>query len=85
MKVAKNIVEDAKFTFTIMVCSVLVELRLSPTNKRDEERLRQLQIRIQEQGRIIRVINGVKRAHPIKASQNKILHNDRSNSSNYYW
>ncbi|MGB7956001.1 MAG: hypothetical protein WCF23_18665 [Candidatus Nitrosopolaris sp.] len=36
-------------------------LRMSPTNKRDKERLRQLQLRIAEQDRIIRIIKGIKK------------------------
>jgi hypothetical protein len=36
-------------------------LRTSPTNKRDKERLRQLQLRIEEQDRIIRIIKGIKK------------------------
>jgi len=33
----------------------------SPTNKRDKERLRQLQLRTEEQDRIIRIIKGIKK------------------------
>jgi hypothetical protein len=33
-------------------------LRMSPTNKRDKERLRQLKLREEEQDRIIRIIKG---------------------------
>jgi hypothetical protein len=37
-------------------------LRVSPTNRRDKERLRQLQLRREEeQDRIIRIIKGTKR------------------------
>src|SRR5712691_3992375 len=36
-------------------------LRMSPTNKRDKERLRQLQLREEEQDRIIRIIKGTKK------------------------
>jgi hypothetical protein len=36
-------------------------LRTSPTNKRDKERLRQLQLRREEQDRIIKVIKGIKK------------------------
>jgi hypothetical protein len=36
-------------------------LRMSPTNKRDKERLRQLQPRREEQDRIIRIIKGTKK------------------------
>ncbi len=37
-------------------------LRVSPTNKRDKERLRQLQLRREEeQDRIIRIIKGIKK------------------------
>jgi len=35
-------------------------LRMSPTSKRDKERLRQLQLRREEQDRIIRIIKGTK-------------------------
>jgi len=34
---------------------------MSPTNKRDKERLRQLQLREEEQDRIIRIIKGTKK------------------------
>jgi hypothetical protein len=36
-------------------------LGTSPTNKRDKERLRQLQLRIGEQDRIVRIIKGIKK------------------------
>jgi hypothetical protein len=36
-------------------------LRMSPTNKRDKERLRQLQPRREEQDSIIRIIKGTKK------------------------
>ena len=36
-------------------------LRMSPTSKRDKERLRQLQLREEEQDRIIRIIKGTKK------------------------
>jgi uncharacterized Zn finger protein (UPF0148 family) len=36
-------------------------LRMSPTNKRDKERLRQLQLREEEQDRIIRIIKRIKK------------------------
>ena len=35
-------------------------LRMSPTSKRDEARLRQLKLRKEEQDRIIRIIKGIK-------------------------
>ncbi|MGB7957184.1 MAG: hypothetical protein WCF23_24685 [Candidatus Nitrosopolaris sp.] len=57
MKVVRNIVEDVRFIVTTMVCFVLgVALKTSPTNKRDKEKLRQLQLREEEQDRIIRII-----------------------------
>jgi hypothetical protein len=34
---------------------------MSPTSKRDKERLRQLQLRREEQDRTIRIINGIKK------------------------
>jgi hypothetical protein len=34
---------------------------MSPTNKRDNERLRQIQLRRKEQDRIIRIIEGIKK------------------------
>lgn len=40
-------------------CSIA--LRISPTTKRDKERLRQIQLRREEQERIIRIINGTKK------------------------
>jgi hypothetical protein len=40
----KSYYEGVTFTIAAMACSVLVAaLRVSPTNKRDRERLRQLQ------------------------------------------
>jgi hypothetical protein len=36
-------------------------LRMSPTSKRDKERLRQLQLRREEQDRTIRIIKGLKK------------------------
>jgi hypothetical protein len=36
-------------------------LRTSPISKRDKERLRQLQLRREEQDRIIRIIKGIKK------------------------
>jgi len=55
MKVARNTVEGVKFIITTMVfCPCCgMALRMSPTNKRDRERLRQLQLRREEQDRII--------------------------------
>jgi len=34
---------------------------MSPTSKRDKERLRQLKLRIEEQDKIIRIIKGLKK------------------------
>jgi len=34
---------------------------MSPTSKRDKERLRQIQLRREEQDRMIRVIKGIKK------------------------
>jgi hypothetical protein len=34
---------------------------MSPTSKRDKERLRQIQLRREEQDRIIRIIKGIKK------------------------
>jgi hypothetical protein len=34
---------------------------MSPTSKRDKERLRQIQLRRKEQDRIIRIIKGIKK------------------------
>jgi len=36
-------------------------LRMSPTSKRDKERLRQLRLRREEQDRMIRIIKGIKK------------------------
>jgi hypothetical protein len=36
-------------------------LRMSPTSKRDKERLRQSRLREEEQDRIIRIIKGIKK------------------------
>jgi hypothetical protein len=36
-------------------------LRMSPTSKRDKEKLRQLKLREEEQDRIIRIIKGIKK------------------------
>jgi hypothetical protein len=36
-------------------------MALSPTNRRDKERLRQLKLRRKELDRIIRIINGTKK------------------------
>jgi hypothetical protein len=40
-----------------------VALKTSPTNKRDKERLRQLQLRRKEKGqdRVIRIIKGIRK------------------------
>ncbi|HMH10476.1 MAG TPA: hypothetical protein VK553_07180 [Candidatus Nitrosopolaris rasttigaisensis] len=62
MKVVRNTVEDVKFIVATMACSVLVvALRMSPTNRRDKEKLRQSQLRREEQDRIIRIIKGTKK------------------------
>src|ERR1700693_4220664 len=58
-------------------------LRMQPTNKRDKERLRQLQLRREEQDRIIRIIKGEGSNLSIDTSQNKVnisqlFHNRRS-------
>ena len=46
----------------VLVCSVLVAVwhRMSPTSKRDKERLRQLTLR-EEQDRITRIMKGIKK------------------------
>jgi hypothetical protein len=44
-------------------------LRISPTSKRDKERLRQLQLRREEQDRITRIIKEIRSSLSIKASQ----------------
>jgi hypothetical protein len=36
-------------------------LRMSPTSKRDKERLREFKLRAEEQDRIIRIIKGIKK------------------------
>ena len=36
-------------------------LRMSPTNERDKEKLRQLKVREEEQGRMIKIINRIKK------------------------
>jgi hypothetical protein len=36
-------------------------LRMSPTSKRDNERLRQLRLRREEEDRIIRIIKGIRK------------------------
>jgi hypothetical protein len=55
MKVVRNTVEGVKFIIATMVCSVFVAaLRMSPTNKRNKERLRQSRLR-EEQDRIIKI------------------------------
>ena len=70
MKVVSNTVEDVKFIVATMACSVLVvALRMSPTNRRDKEKLRQSQLRREEQDRIIRIIKGTKK-YP--ANQGKV-------------
>jgi hypothetical protein len=43
-------------------------LRMSPTNKRDKERLGQLKLREEEQDRIIRIIKGIK--YPVNQVSN---------------
>jgi hypothetical protein len=64
MKAVINAVEGVKFTFPMMgvFCPCCgMALRMSPTSKRDKERLRQLQLRIKEEDRIIRIIKGTKK------------------------
>jgi len=34
---------------------------MSPANKRDKERLRQIQLRIEEEDRIIKIIKGIRK------------------------
>jgi hypothetical protein len=58
MQLVRDILDDVKFTFATIVCSVIVAVRMSPTNNRDKKRLGQLKLR-EEQDRIIRVINGI--------------------------
>ena len=62
MKVVRNTVDDVKFII-MMVCSPCCGMAslMSSTNKRDKERLRQLQLRREEQDRIIRIIKGIKK------------------------
>jgi hypothetical protein len=50
MKVAKSTVEDVRFTFTTMACSVLgMALWITPTSKRNKEWLRPSKVREEEQ------------------------------------
>jgi hypothetical protein len=52
-------VYNNQIEFRVCPCCGMA-LRMSPTSKRDMERLRQLQLRGEEQDRIIRVIKRVK-------------------------
>jgi hypothetical protein len=64
MEMVRNIAEDAKFSSIMMARFVPccgMALGASPTNKKDKERLRQLKLREEEQDRIIRTINGIKK------------------------
>jgi hypothetical protein len=45
-------------------------LRTSPTNRREKERLRQLTLREEEQDRIIRIINGIKK-YPVNQGKSR--------------
>jgi uncharacterized Zn finger protein (UPF0148 family) len=47
-----------------------IALRTSPTNRREKERLRQLTLREEEQNRIIRVINGIKK-YPVNQGNSR--------------
>ena len=63
MEVVRNIAEGAKFISLITDRFVLASgmaLRASPTSKRDKERLKQIQLRREEQDRIIRNMKGTK-------------------------
>jgi hypothetical protein len=63
MKVVENTVEGVRLTIATMACSVLccgMALRVSPTNKRDKERLRRSLLREEEQDRILRIIKGIR-------------------------
>jgi hypothetical protein len=46
-------------------------LRVSPTNQRDKERLRQLQLKREEQDKIIRIMKGTKK-YPVNQGKVKI-------------
>jgi SET domain-containing protein len=50
MKLVRNTAEGVKFIIDTKVCTVLavICIRMSPTNKKDMERLRQLQLRREE-------------------------------------
>jgi hypothetical protein len=65
MKVVRNTVEDVRFIIapdTVFCLRCGMALRMSPINKRDKQRLRQLQLRREEeQDRIIRIIKGIKK------------------------
>ena len=62
MKVVRNTVDDVKFIMHDGVPCCGMPSLMSSTNKRDKERLRQLQLRREEQDRIIRIIKGDKEA-----------------------
>jgi len=50
MKVVRNTVEGVRFIIATVFCLCCgIALRTSPTNKRDKERLRQLNLRREEQ------------------------------------
>jgi hypothetical protein len=64
MKVVESTVEGVKFTFPYdgVFCPCCgMALRMSPTSKRDKERLRQLRFRREEEDRIIRIIKGIRK------------------------
>jgi len=65
MKVVRNTVDDVKFTFPMMACSVLVAVWRYECHGRmkrqDKEKLRQIQLGKEEQDRIIRMIKGIKK------------------------
>jgi hypothetical protein len=66
MKVVRNTVEDVCVVYychdTVFCLRCGMALRMSPINKRDKQRLRQLQLRREEeQDRIIRIIKGIKK------------------------
>jgi hypothetical protein len=62
MELVGNTVEGVKFIFPQWCDLSLLWYGIkSVTNKRDKERLRQLLLREEEQDRIIRMINGLKK------------------------
>jgi hypothetical protein len=46
---------------------------MSPTNKRDKERLRQSRLRKEEQDRIIRIIKGIKKMPCVQGTGYRIM------------